>query len=329
MRSLLRFDGRPLLDIASYARRGPAERVLLSPEETAHIGRTLRRHPEVMVKVLAQGGRDLHSVARHLAYIGRQGELTLESDEGEAVGARDTKKIVESWDLELEEDRPASTLDVSGSARKPRLVHKVIFSMPAGTPPDAMFVAVRNFAREEFSLKHRYVLALHTDEPHPHVHMVIKAVSEQGERLHIRKPTLRRWRFEFARHLRVQGIAANATERIIRGELRNPMPDGLYRAMERGAPLQRRPEDPTRRLRRIAEGSKPSQYAVMNGWLVLADALGRSGHDDLAYRAVRFSEAPLRQRPLFASGNAREVNPWKETHERVREARERDPPART
>jgi hypothetical protein len=30
---------------------------------------------------------------------------------------------------------------------------------------------------------------LHTDEPHPHVHMVVKAVSEHGVRLNIRRAT--------------------------------------------------------------------------------------------------------------------------------------------
>ena len=43
--------------------------------------------------------------------------------------------------------------------------------------------------------------------------MVIKAVSEQGVRLNIQKATLRDWRREFARHLREQGVAANATDR--------------------------------------------------------------------------------------------------------------------
>jgi hypothetical protein len=41
--------------------------------------------------------------------------------------------------------------------------------------------------------------------------MVVKAMSEQGVRLNIRKATLRGWRQEFARHLRAQGIRANAT----------------------------------------------------------------------------------------------------------------------
>lgn len=60
-----------------------------------------------------------------------------------------------------------------------------MFSMPAGTPPEKVQEAVRNFAREEFALKHRYAFVLHTDQPHPHVHMVVKALSEQGVRLNM------------------------------------------------------------------------------------------------------------------------------------------------
>jgi hypothetical protein len=47
---------------------------------------------------------------------------------------------------------------------------------------------------------------------------VIKAVAKEGERLNIRKATLRRWRAAFARQLRAQGVAANATARAVRGQ---------------------------------------------------------------------------------------------------------------
>jgi type IV secretory pathway VirD2 relaxase len=102
--------------------------------------------------------------------------------------------------------------------------------MQAGTPPDEVLGGGRNFAREQFALQHRYVSVLHTDEPHPHVHLVQKAVSEQGVRLNITKATLRHWRSEFARHLRVLGVAANATERAVRGETKTSKKDGIYRA---------------------------------------------------------------------------------------------------
>jgi len=42
-----------LLDVASYARRGPGRRDQLSPAEIELIARTVNRTPEVMVKVPA------------------------------------------------------------------------------------------------------------------------------------------------------------------------------------------------------------------------------------------------------------------------------------
>jgi len=43
----------------------------------------------------------------------------------------------------------------------------------------------------QLALKRRYAVALHTNEPHLRVHVIVKAVSEQGERLNIRKATRR------------------------------------------------------------------------------------------------------------------------------------------
>src|SRR5208337_1300942 len=103
-----------------------------------------------------------------------------------------------------------------------------------GTPPEKVLAAVRNFAREEFWGQHRYAFVLHTDEAHPHVHLVLKAISEQGVRLNIKRATLRHWRSEFARNLRLLGIDANATERAVRGEIRTSKKDGIYRASQRG-----------------------------------------------------------------------------------------------
>lgn len=38
--------------------------------------------------------------------------------------------------------------------------------------------------------QHRYAMVLHTDQRHPHVHVVVKAESEDGRRLHIDKEML-------------------------------------------------------------------------------------------------------------------------------------------
>jgi hypothetical protein len=289
---------RPLFDIASYARRGPGGRDRLSPAEVQQVARTVSRTPEVMVKVLSGGGQNLGAVRRHLEYLGRAGELELETDDGERLQGKGTEKVLlEDWDLDLDTDRRQVDLSVANGRQPPKLVHKLMFSMPPGTPPGKLEAAVRNLAREEFALKHRYVMVLHTDEPHPHVHMVVKAVSEKGERLNIRKATLREWRREFARHLRQQGVAANATERVVRGEIRTPKKDGIYRAMRRGDSSHMR-ERVRAAAAEAAIGKGRVDYSksklsatrleVVNGWRALGRILLQEGHVEVARHVSQF-----------------------------------------
>src|SRR6185437_5003159 len=158
----------------------------------------------------------------------------LETDDGQHIkGPHVPRQVLDDWDLDLHW-QPSQSRFSENNRRPPKLVHKLLLSMPPGTPPLGVLSAARNFLREEFALKHRYAFVLHTDEPHPHVHVVLKAVSEQGVRLHIKKATLREWRRQFARHLREQGIPANATERAVRGQTQTHKKDGIYRAARRG-----------------------------------------------------------------------------------------------
>lgn len=230
------FENKPLLDIRSLGRQGPGRRDRVTHSELQIMRRTLNRDPEVMVKVISKGAQDLKAIEKHLKYIGREGDIDMIDDQGQAIRAPEAAKgIIEDWDLDIDSQRRAFRLGASGKGKAPKLVHKLMFSMPPGTSPEKVLAAVENFAREEFALQHRYVMALHTDEPHPHVHMLVKAMSEQGVRLNIRKATLRMWRSEFARHLREQGVRANATERLVRRRPGRTIPDGLRRASERGA----------------------------------------------------------------------------------------------
>jgi hypothetical protein len=75
---------------------------------------------------------------------------------------------------------------------------------------------------------------LRTAQQHPHVHLVVKAEDEQGRRLHIDKEMLRHWREDFARAMKEQGIAANATPRYLRGQNKGNARDAMYRAGRRG-----------------------------------------------------------------------------------------------
>ena len=311
---LIRLDsGCALLDVASYARRGPADRVHLAPEEIQLVSRTVRRAPEVMVKVLTKGGHDRKAVGRHLSYLSRDGMVEIETDDGRHLNGQGVEQeLLEDWDLDLEEARRTSTLKSRPGIAQPKLVHKVVFSMPAGTPADGLFRGAQAFARETFGAKHRYAMVLHTDEPHPHVHMVIKAVSEDGVRLNIRKATLREWRREFARQLRAQGISANATDKAVRGATRPNLSDGMYRVMQRGA--SRRiweqsgalgVEPTTASEASSRESLLHTRVQVERGWMVVAEILDRQGQQDLAWHVRRFTGAlpPVRtDRELLHKG---------------------------
>lgn len=280
---------RALLDIASYARRGPSAR--WSPQELELITLTARRTPEVMVKV-SGGATRLAGALAHLRYIDRRGHLEIETDQGEVLHGNDAEKsLIGDWELDLQAAESRSPYRGKAGRKAAKLVHNIVLSMPAGTPPAKLLVASREFAREEFALKHRYAMVLHTDQDHPHVHLVVKAVSEEGRRLNIRKATLRGWRRQFAAHLRAQGIAANATERAVRGQVRGPVRDGIYRAAVRGESTHDQA-----RVERIAQAARgdrtapvagamklqETRRAVVQGWHAAAAWALENGHPHLA-----------------------------------------------
>ena len=122
-------------------------------------------------------------------------------------------------------------------------------------------------------------------------------MSEEGARLNIRKATLREWRHDFAKHLREQGVAANATERAVRGEIKSRKTDGIYRAMMRG--------DSFHHYNRLAAAAKPvangvpadssgsecmvnTRKAVVAGWRAVATMLDSQGQMGLAAYVTRF-----------------------------------------
>jgi hypothetical protein len=290
---------RPLLDIVSYGRRGPGRPHRLAAVHRDHIARTVRRTPEVMVKV-SGGARTVRGVAQHVDYIGREGELGIETDDEERLqGAGFEKALLRDWRLDLDAQQARALYSGIPGRKTPKLVHNVVLSMPAGTPPDKLLKAVRRFAQDQFALTHRYAMVLHTDQGSPHVHLVVKAMSERGERLNIRKATLREWRQEFARHLREQGVAANATERAVRGQTQASKPDGIYRASQRRESTHRREraELAVRELQNgniHAESGKAkllqTRQEVEYGWRSVSQILEREGQTALAAEVNRFVE---------------------------------------
>jgi hypothetical protein len=223
--------------------------------------------------------------------------------------------------------------------------------MPGRTPPEAVLAAARNFARENFALQYRYAMVLHTDQAHPHVHLVVKAEHEfePRQRLVIRKSTLRDWREQFAALLREEGVAANATPRPLRGQTEPAKKDvvhhrlrdlAAYRALspqeriERAPPaestfMRRKVEVIARTLGAPSDGAEASarnaladsRQQVMADWSATAAILRRQGLGGLADEVERFTaELPAVQteRERIARGLADVLRASREARTRGR-----------
>jgi len=282
--------GPGLFDIVSYGRGDREMPGRFSLEQTAHISRTVARTPEVMVKVTG-GGKRRGAVAAHFAYIGRRGALEIETDEGEFIGRPEQyKQLLDEWHLELTAGQYRRQKQ-GGPVRRPtKLVHNIVLSMPAPTPADKVLAAARKFAREKFS-HHRYALVLHTDQKHPHVHLVVKAENELGRRLHIDKQRLRDWREDFARLMREQGIAANATSRAVGGENKKKSHERIFKAQRYGKPtvLLARVNGVAQELSRSRTVVDPAREqllktreSLVSTWMNAADVLDAQGEIILA-----------------------------------------------
>src|SRR3546814_13723541 len=101
--------------------------------------------------------------------------------------------------------------------------------MPGGTTDAAtIHDAVQAFARVEFEGQFSYMVALHTDTAHPHVHLTVATPGADGTRFNPRKADLHHWRESFAHEFRQRAIAPEATPRHARGHVhtrvRSPAP---------------------------------------------------------------------------------------------------------
>jgi hypothetical protein len=285
----------PLLNLRSYGRRAHLPRDHFSPSQVARIVRTVRRAPEVMVKVTG-GATSLRGAMAHIGYLNRKGTLDVELDDGIHMRTQGSAAhLADDMQLDVDELLANDPCRNAPGRKTNKLTHHVVLSMPAGTPADGVLAAARGFAREEFAMKHRYALVLHTDQDHPHVHLVVRAMGEDGKRLNIKKQTLRDWRERFAEQLRGQGIDANATSALTRGKLSDHQRDGVYRSAKRGESTVQWERE--KRVRaEVQSGRDPPNRSwafqlrddVQIGWGVVARVLERMGQESLAREVDRF-----------------------------------------
>ncbi|MFN3669577.1 MAG: relaxase/mobilization nuclease domain-containing protein [Brevundimonas sp.] len=218
-----------------------------STEVRSQLARVVRRAPEVMVKVTGRTGDGGH-LLRHLDYISRNGKLPLEGPDGERLDGRaEVRALVEDWIAELALE--------PGRRKDSAMSLSVVLSMPKGVEAYRVQDAARAFASHTFGDRHPYVFALHDEGAHPHVHLSIRMLGDDGSRLNPRKADLQAWREAFAKELRARAVEAEATPRRARGVVRKaertPIRKMRERFMERRGPL---PESLQKALRSGLEG---------------------------------------------------------------------------
>lgn len=180
----------------------------------ARVGRIAKRSPQVVLRI-SGGGKGMRHIRAHLAYITRNGELTaLDQNEDQHQGKDELVGLGDEMQF-----GGLPVADVSGR----REAFNIILSMPEGTDSEGVRLAAVRFAADEFR-GYQYTMVLHSYDTdpckdpsrHPHVHLCVKAMGEDGRRLNPRKQDLQRWRERFAERLREHGIDAAASKRLER-----------------------------------------------------------------------------------------------------------------
>lgn len=173
---------------------------------------------QVMVKISgsSKGGDKAQA---HLNYIGRQGDVEIENENGDKFKGEDQKKLIKAW-------QSMGMHDNHKTGSKREALH-IVFSMPAGTNPNAMKSAVKSTVEEEFA-GHKYFIAQHHDTDNPHCHVLLAATDDRGARLNPRKEDLHNYRVAFVGKLAEQGIEATASRRVHRFKIEQGKPQGIY-----------------------------------------------------------------------------------------------------
>lgn len=209
-----RVVGDPNLRYAKHLVNGTGPFVGTSPaaahrevDARSTLARVVRQTPEVLVKVTGRKKGAKH-LGAHLDYIGRHGDIRLETRDGEQITTKDdAQRIAEEWSDALYWRQGTSVSAVA-----------MVFSMPAGTDPETVKQAVRETAERLIGDNHDYLMALHTDTPRPHVHLTVQAEGFDRKRFDPRREDLFRFREAFAEALRSRGVEAEATPRYTRGQ---------------------------------------------------------------------------------------------------------------
>lgn len=194
----------------------------------------IRRLPQSLVKVIKNGGTSSKaSLKAQLKYLQKKGNAEIELSDlyfGAKLTNDEMEALFESW-------------EISGHSKGDYdFTHHIVVSFPPGTDKEAAYRAGRAWASEMFSSGnygdvYDYITAFHTDEAHPHMHIVVhKRGMENGSWLSIHKEG--EYNYDRFRQIQVEvseleGIHLEASSRHARGLTDRPVPDAEIRGAER------------------------------------------------------------------------------------------------
>ena len=268
--------GRMLFARATPGPRHPGRGVRIPTSDVVRreVRLVVKRAPQVMVKVTG-GGRGMAVIQAHMNYIDREGDGLIDQAGERHQGCEARREIARQW------AREGTPIPERSDRRE---AFNIMWSMPAGTDARKLLAAVQALAARQFA-GHKYVLALHTHQANPHVHLLVRAESDLGVRLNPRKADLHGWRMEFAAALRERGIAAAASRQAARGVVKNYLSIWQVKAQGEG------------RVRNQQRSHKDSQVArdtradALRAWGGVAGVLAQSAKwedRDLAKQVLEF-----------------------------------------
>ena len=194
----------------------------------------IRRLPQSLVKVVKNGGTNSKaSLKSQLNYLRQNGEVDIELSDlffGAKLEEGELEALFDSWEV---------AGHTTGDYDK---TYHIIVSFPPGTDKGAAYRASRAWASEMFASGNHgdvydYVTAFHTDQAHPHMHVVVlRRGMEHGNWLSIHREG--EFNYDVFRQTQVEvslaeGIQLGASSRFERGLSARPLPDAEIRSADR------------------------------------------------------------------------------------------------
>ncbi len=201
----------PSLSLAQLLKSRPGS-ASLQGALARQLNQNANRTPEAVMKVTGKQGSAQHLRA-NLAYIGREERdqdqhVELEDERGQRVeGKAGIRQLANEWSEHNEK---------GGDRRKGAVSRSMVLSSPRGSDPQKVLEAAREWAHKELGDR-RWVMALHTDTPNPHVHITYAIRDNNLVRSYPDREGLAKQREAWARELRAKGIEVIATPRQARG----------------------------------------------------------------------------------------------------------------